>query len=58
MSYEEKITFYELLQKYSEEAKTEKIDLPETKKDYYINLMIDKHIAVIEEIREVLSFDF
>lgn len=59
MSMEDKIKLYELLTEYNQEIRSNiSYGKYNTKEEFAVHMMISKHIQVIEEIKEVLSFDF
>lgn len=63
MTREDKIKFYELINEYLEECKTEirakEKPLPDYNiRDFSVLVMLHNHVKVLKEIQEVLSFDF
>lgn len=60
LSKDDKIKLFELLNEYMQEIKIDQQSYGDcvTKEDLAYQVMISKHIQVIEEIKDVLSFDF
>lgn len=60
MTREEKINLYELLNMYKEELETDSKQYSEckTKFDFAVQTMISNHKKTIEEIMNILVFDF